>query len=119
EPLAATAAAAGLDLGKDRIGGAWVVIANAPTGFFRLLEMLEGGAPKPAAILGIPVGFIGAAEAKEALAEDSRGVPFLIVRGRMGGSAMAAAVVNALERAEIWGRPERSSASSVGLARAR
>jgi precorrin isomerase len=63
--------------------------------------MLDGGASKPAAILGIPVGFVGAAEAKEALVADSRGVPFLTVLGRMGGSAMAAAAVNALARAEI------------------
>jgi len=88
-------------LWQDRLGGALVAIGNAPTALFRLLEMLDAGAPKPAAILGIPVGFVGAAEAKEALAADSRGVPFLIVRGRMGGSAMAAAAVNALARAEI------------------
>ena len=68
---------------------------------FRLLEIIDAGAPKPAAILGIPVGFVGAAEAKEALATDPRGVPFLIVRGRMGGSAMTAAAVNALARAGL------------------
>ncbi len=65
---------------------------------FRLLEMLDAGAPKPAAILGIPVGFVGAAESKEALAVNSFGVPYLIVRGRMGGSAMTAAAINALAR---------------------
>ena len=101
EDLRTTRSAAALDLWQDRIGGALVVIGNAPTALFRLLEMLDGDAPKPAAILGIPVGFVGAAEAKEALAADSRGVPFLTVRGRMGGSAMAAAAVNALARAEI------------------
>jgi precorrin-8X/cobalt-precorrin-8 methylmutase len=68
---------------------------------FRLLEIIDAGAPKPAAILGIPVGFVGAAEAKEALATDPRGVPFLIVRGRMGGSAMTAAAVNGLARAGL------------------
>ena len=71
---------------------------NAPTALFRLLELLDAGAPKPAAILGIPVGFVGAAESKDALAADSRGVPFLLVRGRIGGSAMTAAAVNALAR---------------------
>jgi precorrin-8X/cobalt-precorrin-8 methylmutase len=99
--LRTTRSAAALDLWQDRLGGALIAIGNAPTALFRLLEMLDGGASKPAAILGIPVGFVGAAEAKEALAADSRGVPFLTVRGRMGGSAMAAAAVNALARAEI------------------
>ena len=73
-----------------------VAIGNAPTALFRLLELLEAGAPKPAAIVGIPVGFVGAAESKEALADN--GVPFLIVRGRIGGSAMTAAAINALAR---------------------
>jgi precorrin-8X/cobalt-precorrin-8 methylmutase len=81
-----------------RIGGAIVAIGNAPTALFRLLEMLATDAPKPAAIIGVPVGFVGAAESKAALAADPHGVPFLIVRGRMGGSAMAAAAVNALAR---------------------
>jgi precorrin-8X/cobalt-precorrin-8 methylmutase len=93
-----TRSAAALDLWTDRLAGAVVAIGNAPTALFRLLEMLDAGAPKPAAILGIPVGFVGAAESKEALAADSRGVPFLIVRGRMGGSAMTAAAINALAR---------------------
>jgi precorrin-8X/cobalt-precorrin-8 methylmutase len=75
-----------------------VAIGNAPTALFRLLDLIDAGAPKPAAILGIPVGFVGAAESKEALAVDPRGVPFLIVRGRIGGSAMTAAAVNALAR---------------------
>jgi precorrin-8X/cobalt-precorrin-8 methylmutase len=96
-----TRSAAALDLWIDRLGGAVVAIGNAPTALFRLLEMLDAGAPKPAAILGIPVGFVGAAESKEALASDPRGVPFLIVRGRMGGSAMTAAAINALARAGI------------------
>ena len=85
----------------DDLAGAVVAIGNAPTALFRLLDLLDAGAPKPAAILGIPVGFVGAAEAKEALAADQRGVPFLIVRGRMGGSAMMAAAVNALVRSGL------------------
>ncbi|MGB7176607.1 MAG: precorrin-8X methylmutase, partial [Xanthobacteraceae bacterium] len=85
----------------ERLSGAVVAIGNAPTALFRLLEMLDAGASKPAAILGIPVGFVGAAESKEALAADPRGVPFLIVRGRMGGSAMTAAALNALARTGI------------------
>ena len=93
-----TRSAAALDWWLDRLGGAIVAIGNAPTALFRLLELLDGGAPKPAAILGIPVGFVGAAEAKEALAADARGVPFLIVRGRLGGSAITAAAINALAR---------------------
>ena len=96
--LKTTRSAAALDLWRERLGGALVAIGNAPTALFRLLEMLDTGAPKPAAILGVPVGFVGAAESKEALAANSRGVPFLIVRGRIGGSAMTAAAVNALAR---------------------
>ena len=84
--------------GATGLHGAVVAIGNAPTALFRLLEMLDEGAPKPAAILGIPVGFVGAAESKEALAANPRGVPYLIVRGRMGGSAMTAAAVNALAK---------------------
>ena len=96
--LGTTRSAAALELWRDRLAGAVVAIGNAPTALFRLLEMLEAGAPKPAAILGIPVGFVGAAESKEALAANPCGVPYLIVRGRMGGSAMTAAAVNALAR---------------------
>jgi precorrin-8X/cobalt-precorrin-8 methylmutase len=96
-----TRSAAALDLWIDRLAGAVVAIGNAPTALFRLLEMLDGGAPKPAAILGIPVGFVGAAESKAALAADPRGVPFIVVRGRIGGSAMTAAAVNALARADL------------------
>ena len=98
EKLGTTRSAAALELWRDRLGGAVVAIGNAPTALFRLLDMLDAGAPKPAAILGIPVGFVGAAESKEALAADPHGVPYLIVRGRMGGSAMTAAAVNALAR---------------------
>ncbi|GAA2695687.1 precorrin-8X methylmutase [Actinoplanes palleronii] len=89
-----TRSAAAMDLWGDRLGGAVVAIGNAPTALFRLLEMVAAGAPRPAAVLGIPVGFIGAAESKDALAES--GLEYLIVRGRRGGSAMTAAAVNAL-----------------------
>ena len=101
EKRGTTRSAAALDFWIDRLAGSVVAIGNAPTALFRLLELIDAGAPKPAAILGIPVGFVGAAEAKEALAADPRGVPFLIVRGRMGGSAMTAAAVNALARAGL------------------
>jgi len=96
-----TRSAAALELWRDRLAGAVVAIGNAPTALFRLLELIDAGAPKPAAILGIPVGFVGAAESKAALAADPRGIPFLTVRGRMGGSAMTAAAVNALARPGI------------------
>ena len=98
---ATTRSAAALELWHDRLAGAVVAIGNAPTALFRLLDMIDAGAPTPAAILGIPVGFVGATESKEALAADPRGVPYLIVRGRMGGSAMTAAAVNALARAGL------------------
>jgi precorrin-8X/cobalt-precorrin-8 methylmutase len=101
EKRGTTRSAAALDLWLDRLAGAVVAIGNAPTALFRLLEMLDEGAPKPAAILGIPVGFVGAAESKAALAADPRGVPFIVVRGRIGGSAMCAAAVNALARAGL------------------
>jgi precorrin-8X/cobalt-precorrin-8 methylmutase len=101
ERLGTTRSAAALELWLDRLKGALVVIGNAPTSLFRLLEMLDEGAPRPAAILGIPVGFVGAAESKEALIGNSRGVPFIAVRGRAGGSAMAAAAVNGLARAGL------------------
>jgi precorrin-8X/cobalt-precorrin-8 methylmutase len=96
-----TRSAAALDLWLDRLSGAVVAVGNAPTALFRLLDLLDAGAPKPAVILGIPVGFVGAAESKAALATNPRGVPFIIVRGRMGGSAMTAAAVNALARAGL------------------
>jgi precorrin-8X/cobalt-precorrin-8 methylmutase len=96
--LGTTRSAAALNLWGARLGGAVVAIGNAPTALFRLLELIDAGAPRPAAIIGIPVGFVGAAESKEALAADPRGIPFLTVRGRTGGSAMTAAAVNALAR---------------------
>jgi precorrin-8X/cobalt-precorrin-8 methylmutase len=96
--LGTTRSAAALELWRDRLDGAVVAIGNAPTALFRLLELLEAGTARPAAIIGVPVGFVGAAESKEALAANPYGVPWLIVRGRMGGSAMTAAAVNALAR---------------------
>jgi len=99
--LATTRSAAALDLWTERLAGAVIAIGNAPTALFRLLDLIDAAAPKPAAILGIPVGFVGAAESKDALTADPRGVPFLTVRGRMGGSAMTAAAVNALAKAGI------------------
>jgi precorrin-8X/cobalt-precorrin-8 methylmutase len=93
--LGTTRAAAAMELWRPRLSGGVVAIGNAPTSLFRLLEMLDEGGGRPAAIIGVPVGFVGAAESKEALLNDGR-VPFLIVRGRKGGSAMAAAAVNAL-----------------------
>ncbi|WP_397450118.1 precorrin-8X methylmutase [Pseudomonas sp. NA-150] len=94
--LGNTRSAAALELWRPHLEGSVVVIGNAPTALFYLLEMLDAGAPKPALILGFPVGFVGAAESKAMLAADSRGVPFVIMQGRRGGSAMAAAAVNAL-----------------------
>lgn len=96
-----TRSAAGLDLWGDVLEGAVVAIGNAPTALFHLLEMLDAGCPRPAAILGMPVGFVGAAESKAALAVHSAGIPWAIVEGRMGGSAMTASAVNAIARAGI------------------
>jgi precorrin-8X/cobalt-precorrin-8 methylmutase len=93
--IANTRTAAAMELWRDRLAGAIVAIGNAPTALFRLLEMLDAGAPAPAAIIGMPVGFVGAAESKEALVADGR-VPFITIRGRKGGSAMAVAAANAL-----------------------
>jgi precorrin-8X/cobalt-precorrin-8 methylmutase len=92
--LGTTRSAAALDLWLPRLAGAIVVIGNAPTALFRLLDMLDSGAPAPAAIIGMPVGFVGAAESKEALLASRYAA--IVVRGRKGGSAMAAAAVNAL-----------------------
>jgi precorrin-8X/cobalt-precorrin-8 methylmutase len=96
--LGTTRSAAALELWMDKLEGAVVAIGNAPTALFRLLELLDDGASRPAAILGIPVGFVGAAESKDELMTRSRGIPFLVVRGRLGGSAMVAAAINALAR---------------------
>lgn len=91
-----TRSAAAVELWHDQIKGAVVVIGNAPTALFHLLELLDSGWPKPALILGFPVGFVGAAESKAELAQNPRGCEFIALRGRRGGSAMASAAVNAL-----------------------
>lgn len=96
ERLGTTRTAASVDLWLPHLEGAVVTIGNAPTALFRLLELLREGAPRPAAIFGLPVGFVGAAESKAALAAFEGGVPFLTLHGRRGGSAMAAAAVNAV-----------------------
>ncbi|WCK12983.1 precorrin-8X methylmutase [Agrobacterium tumefaciens] len=96
-----TRSAAALDLWAEKLDGALVAIGNAPTALFYLLEMLEKGAPRPAAIIGMPVGFVGAAESKDALEASLFGIPYAIVKGRMGGSAMTAAAVNAVARAGL------------------
>lgn len=91
-----TRAAAAVTLWKPHLAGAVVVIGNAPTALFALLEMIDAGGPKPAAIIAMPVGFVGAAEAKAELARDPRGIAFATLLGRRGGSAMAAAALNAI-----------------------
>ena len=93
--LGTTRTAAAMELWRERLAGALVAIGNAPTALFRLLELLDEGAASPAAVIGMPVGFVGAAESKEALIADNR-LPYLVVRGRRGGSALAAAAINAL-----------------------
>ncbi|MDQ0392498.1 precorrin-8X methylmutase [Labrys monachus] len=95
ERIGNTRTAAAMELWRERLEGAVVAIGNAPTALFHLMDMIDRGAPKPAAILGIPVGFVGAAESKEALRAWGK-VPWLIVEGRKGGSAMTAAAINAL-----------------------
>jgi len=96
QELATTRTAAALEHWRGRIPGALVVIGNAPTALFRLLEMIEQGLDRPAAVIGVPVGFVGAAESKAALAGNTAGLEYLVVHGRRGGSAIAAAAVNAL-----------------------
>ncbi|MEO1551163.1 MAG: precorrin-8X methylmutase [Pseudomonadota bacterium] len=94
--LGTTRSAAAVEAWRDRLEGSLVAIGNAPTALFHLLEMILAGGPRPAAILGFPVGFVGAAESKEALASLPHHVPFLTLQGRRGGSALASAAVNAL-----------------------
>lgn len=94
--LGTTRSAAAVDLWRDRIGGAVLAIGNAPTALFRLLELVDDGTPPPAAVLGGPVGFVGSAQCKEELIARPRGIAYLLVTGRRGGSAMAAAAVNAM-----------------------
>ncbi|NUS63414.1 MAG: precorrin-8X methylmutase, partial [Saccharothrix sp.] len=98
--LGTTRSAAALELWRDRLDGAVVAIGNAPTALFHLLDMIAAGAPRPAAVLGVPVGFIGAAESKDALAANALGLEYLVVRGRRGGSAMTAAALNAIASEE-------------------
>jgi precorrin-8X/cobalt-precorrin-8 methylmutase len=94
--LGTTRSAAALELWGDRLDGAVVAIGNAPTALFHLLELLERTSARPAAVIGIPVGFVGAVESKQALAENTLGLEWLVVHGRRGGSAITAAAVNAL-----------------------
>ena len=94
--IANTRSAAAVELWRDHLDGAVVAIGNAPTALFHLLELLDAGWPKPAVILGFPVGFVGAAESKAELAANPRGCDYVALRGRRGGSAMASAAVNAL-----------------------
>jgi precorrin-8X/cobalt-precorrin-8 methylmutase len=102
--LGTTRAAAALELWRDRLGGALVVVGNAPTALFRLLELVEDGVAPPAAVIGVPVGFVGAAESKAALAEHRPPIPHLVVHGRRGGSAMASAAINALASDAEWAK---------------
>ncbi|MDH6139289.1 MULTISPECIES: precorrin-8X methylmutase [Kitasatospora] len=94
--LGTTRSAAAMELWRDRLAGSVVAVGNAPTSLFRLLEMIEDGAPRPAAVIGVPVGFVGAAESKQALAEHPSGLEHIVVTGRRGGSAIAAAALNAI-----------------------
>ena len=94
--LATTRSAAAVALWRGRLQGAVVAIGNAPTALFHLLDLVEAGGPRPAAIFGFPVGFVGAAESKQALIDAHLGIPYLTLRGRRGGSAIAAAAINAL-----------------------
>ncbi|MET7521250.1 precorrin-8X methylmutase [Streptomyces sp900116325] len=98
--LGTTRSAAAMELWRDRMEGAVVAVGNAPTALFRLLEMIEEGAPRPAAVIGVPVGFVGAAESKDALVDHPSGLEHLVVRGRRGGSAIAAAALNAIASEE-------------------
>jgi precorrin isomerase len=98
--LGNTRTAAALEFWRERLAGALVVVGNAPTALFRLLEVVAEGAERPAAVIGVPVGFVGAAESKLALAESSTGLEYFVVHGRRGGSAIAAAAVNALASEE-------------------
>jgi len=106
QQLGNTRSAAAVELWHPHLNGAVVAIGNAPTALFHLLELLDAGAAKPAVILGFPVGFVGAAEAKAELVANSRGVPFITLQGRRGGSAIAAAAVNALASRSQDGKSE-------------
>lgn len=98
--LGTTRSAAAVELWRPRLEGAVVVIGNAPTALFHLLDMIDAKGPRPAAIIATPVGFVGAAESKARLADTRHGIPFITVRGRRGGSAIAAAALNAITRSQ-------------------
>lgn len=98
--LGTTRSAAAVELWRPRLEGAVVVIGNAPTALFHLLDMIDAKGPRPAAIIATPVGFVGAAESKARLADTRHGIPFVTVRGRRGGSAIAAAALNAITRSQ-------------------
>lgn len=100
-----TRSAAAVARWTPKLAGAVVAIGNAPTALFHLLDLINDGAPKPAVVLGFPVGFVGAAESKELLAADQHGLDFITLKGRIGGSAIAAAAVNALAPTQIVGQP--------------
>ena len=100
--LATTRSAAAVELWKPKLEGAVVLIGNAPTTLFHLLEQIETGGPKPAAIVAAPVGFVGAAESKQALVESQNDIPFVTVSGRRGGSAIASAALNAIIKQGSW-----------------
>ena len=95
--IGTTRSAAQVELWRDRLAGAVVVIGNAPTALYHLMEMIEAGGPRPTALFAFPVGFVGALESKDALIEARLGIPYLTLRGRRGGSAIAAAAINALQ----------------------
>ncbi len=95
-----TRSAAAVSLWRDRLAGSIVAIGNAPTALFTLMEMIDGGAAKPSAIIAMPVGFVGAMESKQELIGNPRGIPFIALQGRRGGSAIAAAVINAIAKGE-------------------
>ena len=113
--LGTTRSAAGVELWADRLGGAVLAIGNAPTALFRLLELVDDGAPTPAAVLGGPVGFVGSAQSKQELIDRPRGMSYLVVTGRRGGSAMAAAAVNAIAHRTRMTTPKRGTLWGVGL----
>ncbi|MBE1607248.1 precorrin-8X methylmutase [Actinopolymorpha pittospori] len=98
--LGTTRTAAALELWREHLDGAVVAVGNAPTALFRLLELIEDGAPRPAAVIGVPVGFVGAAESKDALVAHPSRLDHLVVRGRRGGSAIAVAAINAIASEE-------------------
>ena len=112
--LATTRSAAAVELWRPFLSNAVIAIGNAPTALFRLLEILQATDCSPALIIGMPVGFVGAAESKEALLSQSHGVPYITLPGRLGGSAMASAAVNAVARLSQWGSRMSANPESEG-----